>query len=524
MPTDLLEAALASGDGDAPRGVLADALIAAGDPFGEFIALQLRQAEAGPELARETATRLRVLSRELEPELRNRFWPAEGQLRFHRGLPALLATTAEELLRLPVPRSLVRLELTRITPELVPPVAQRLASIRVEGLSLGFAGADWSRASLAPLLELELKVTDLTIDAGSATAALAASRLVRSVRRVELRGNLDHPELTLNALPALDELRLDTPLTLERGVRIPPHLTAALDRHRDVVVPAHGVEAAMPIPVRAATGRWTSLQYLGSRDEFAASRVIDPSTQREGILARLRSDDDLLPDTRVPDSRERSLGPIECGVDANGAWCVYALTTGRRWNNIIIAQALGLSGATLAGALAPVARLTVSEQLNRPIPMKSLFLGPAGIEVQWPSPVLDPFLQGMFGHAMENAITDLREGDHELGLTWTLATQLTMALGRAGLHTRPEGYVNPPDLNLPPGLRTLIRRCLAREPAARPSMPEVARALEAYETPEMTKELAALDVPPPHERAEAQFDQPLGGTRLETLRARGLIR
>jgi hypothetical protein len=102
MPPDLeacLAAALAAPADDAPRHALAQLYRTAGDPFGEYIELQLRSAPLPiwhperPELNR----RARQLYKQYGPEWARAFGAEGLHLRFRRGLPHSVVGTPTEL-------------------------------------------------------------------------------------------------------------------------------------------------------------------------------------------------------------------------------------------------------------------------------------------------------------------------------------------------------------------------------------------------------------------------------------------
>ena len=120
---------------DVLRQMLADELLARGDPLGELITLASRHAALGPTLELPALERLRQLWKTHAPGLQARFSAGDGRLSFSRGLQSRLRIDAAMWLYQPeVPAPIQRLELDNVTEEtlralLRRPLMQRLTSL-----------------------------------------------------------------------------------------------------------------------------------------------------------------------------------------------------------------------------------------------------------------------------------------------------------------------------------------------------------------------------------------------------------
>lgn len=302
------EAALRAPEDDGPRYVLADLLLSRGDPLGEVLALQCRQAALGIHFEPHAAARLREVWAAHGAELPLRFFAEGGFERavFHRGLPASVRCTAERwLAQAEPPAPLVTLELSEVLPSHVAPLLQRAGTKQLRGLRLrAVEGERWSAdeaqaLGFAELPRLEHLALFHAWRNSVAAQAFCASPLVRGLKSLELGHSLSSDPLrVLEALaanaPRLDELSLDDdlPISIARLVMqiatvafpdsfVRPQLSEALAHRVALYLPPH--VTAPPLKGGPRAGRWQSVTPLGARNGLDASYARE-ETDRKSVV------------------------------------------------------------------------------------------------------------------------------------------------------------------------------------------------------------------------------------------------
>lgn len=565
MDAGIRAAILRAPDEDGPRLVLADELLARGDPLGEVVALQCRQAALGLHFEPGGAARLRALWAQHGAAARARLVPAPPQARvaFHRGLPALARCTAEAWLAAPDPQvPLQTLELEDVTAQHVVELLGRPSTARLAGLRL--RSADSQSLGAAVLLLSEAKLPRLEHLAllqprwgREASLTFFSSPLAAQLTSLELSHALaPGPLAVVQALAAngtrLEELSLedDLPASLApsllhlRTVLFPdsfvqPQLAELLAPRVGLYLPPHVAPPATRGGPRA--GGWQSVTPLGVRAGLDASYARHEVTGLGGLLLRTRS---LTGDVESPvqwleprasqvDGDACTLGPIDAGVTASGQWAVFALASGERLDRLYEREGkLPLSAVAHAAAWSRVARWTVEHQLVTPVPLSQLYAGPRGLQVQPLCAELRSLRRGAARFTRREFIELSPEAVRgqpldEKNATWVLAMQLCLTLGvkvfRDTVRTDLEllqQIMNGPQIDLyghglPSRLREMLKASLNRDRAMRPPPAALADALASFDSAPARDELALLATPT-HEldRAREQAEAWLTGISI----------
>ncbi|MBK7864747.1 MAG: hypothetical protein IPJ65_40330 [Archangiaceae bacterium] len=566
MQEALWEAVRAAPDDDGPRQVLADALLAAGDPLGEWVVLQTRQAALGLHFAPHAALQLRALWREHGDDWVRRFFAVGDAERvaFHRGLPATVRCTAGAWLAQPEPAvPLTTLELTDVAPSHLGALLERPSTRGLRALRLRAAdGERWAldeakalgHAALPRLQHLGLLHAWRSFPAAH---QFCSSPLVGGLHSLELGHSLStEPVRVLEALaaaaPQLRELSIDDdlPPALARFVAhcrtvlfpdsfVRPQLSEVLAPRVALYLPPH--VTAMVSHGGPTVGRWESITPLGARNGCDASLVRERGTGLEALLLRTRSVTSdlhsplswLEPEMAMIDARDVTLGPIDTGVLPGSEWAVFALASGERLDRLVERDGrLHLSAAAHAAAWAPLARWTAERGLYRPMPLSCVYAGPRGLQVQPLCGELHDRRRGPARFTRRDFIELSPEAVRsrpldEKNASWVLAVQLLLTHGVQPFPGRGATdyelltqILNGPEVQLfghglPGALRGVLQAALRRDPAQRPSPRELADALAGFETPATRAELSRLPGPPDTEgRAREQAQGWLEGSSV----------
>lgn len=545
--------------------MLADELLGRGDPLGELVALQCRQAALGLAFEPAGAARLKALWAQIGAAARARLLPSppEARVTFHRGMPTMARCSAAAWLAAPDPEvPLQTLELEDVTAEHLLELLGRPSTARLAGLRLRSADSEsWgpavlllSEAKLPRLRHLALLQPRWSREA---SLTFFTSPLMAQLTSLELSHALSSgPLAVLQAIAAngtnLEELSLedDLPASLApsllhlRTVAFPdsfvqPQLCELLAPRVALYVPPHVTPPATVGGPRV--GRWQSVMPLGVRSGLDASYVQHEVTGLGGLLLRTRS---LTADVESPvhwlepraslvDGDQCTLGPIDTGVSASGQWAVFALAAGERLDRIYEREAkLPLSAVAHAAAWSRVARWTVEHNLITPVSLSQLYAGPRGLQVQQLSGELRALRRGLARFTRREFIELSPEAVRgqpldEKNATWVLAMQLCLTLGvkvfRETVSTDLEllqQIMNGPPIDLyghglPSRLREMLKASLNRDRAMRPTPAALAEALASFDGASARDELSSLATPT-HEldRAREQADAWLTGISI----------
>lgn len=543
MHAELWEAALNAPDDDRPRQVLADWLIGRGDPLGELINLQLRQASLGPHFEPDAAARLAELATTHAQQFRARFLWEGPHLAWDRGLPAGVACSAEAWLgegEPPIP--LHTLELFDVNDDHVRALVERPSTRRLKALRLRAPeGQRWSAvtatalasASLSHLLHLglfnafhdsriaesffararlgELTSLDLGLTLGS--DPLKPMRVLPSAAPKLTEVSLDE-ELPSQLAPEL--ARYDTVIFRELYAR--PEILEVLGPRVALYTSRPEVPADDPRERGPRVGRWQCITPLGARHGLDASFARDLVTGLGALLIRTRSmtcDPEspvewLMPHLTHVASEEQVLGPIDRGVDSTGEWAVISLASGERLDRVVERGGrLELSPAAHAAAWSKIARWSVKGTVHHQSPLSALWGGPEGLqllpacgELHWVRSTYKRIGRADFLELSPEAVRG--QPLSERSVSWSLAMQVCLTAGIRLLPIESASEMEvlstilfgpPLDLHghgLPPPLRQVLQRCLDRDAAKRPVPAELADALTVFENAETRLELAEL--------------------------------
>jgi uncharacterized protein (TIGR02996 family) len=222
-------------DDDATRLVYADALIERGDPFGEFLQLEVSVTDSDDPRWDEARKRCRGLLRKHEKEWLKTVRPFLAGWEYDRGFLTNINCDAGKFVK--GAKALVEIspnlevELTKLSPKMLPALARcplgRLRCLTLTGFELGDeAVAELLRSpTLAGLRELDLGGNDLGL---AAARALATSPCAPSLVKLDVGGNPLGPEgagaiLDASRFRSLRELDLwDAGATVEAVANVAP--------------------------------------------------------------------------------------------------------------------------------------------------------------------------------------------------------------------------------------------------------------------------------------------------------------
>jgi len=567
MHESIFDAALSAPGDDGPRYVLADLLMHRGDPLGEIVSLQCRQAALGVHFEPAGGSRLRELWAQHAPEVKARFFERPDALErvvFHRGLPQLVRAGAEAWLsQADPPAPIGTLELSDVAPRHLPALLARPSTKRLAALRLRAAdGERWSldEARLLGSAELPFLQHLALFHAWQnhvAAHAFAASPLVKQLKSVELGHSLSTDPLRVlealaGAATALEEISLDDDLPVSvarfvgscRVVSFPdsfvrPQLSEALAHRVALYLPVH--VTAPPTKGGPRIGRWHGLTPLGVRNGLDATFAREETTGLGGLLLRVRSLTAdfssprhwLEPGMGQPDPGGPTLGPVDGGAVPGGEWAAFALASGERLDRLVDREGkLPLSFAAHAGAWSRVARWSAANRLSKPAPLSAIFAGRRGLQVQPLCGELHSRRRGparftrrefielspeaVRGHALD-----------EKNTAWGLAMQLCLTAGLRVFgdvprtdHELLQQILQGPAIELyghglPAKLRELLKACFNRDRAMRPALQALADALSVFDDAATRAELERLPEPGDElERAKEQAEGWLEGSSV----------
>lgn len=514
-------------DDDEQRLVLADQLLARGDPLGEFISLSCRKARLGSELDDETRGRLAELWQDHGKEFCSRFGGDGFTLHFSRGLPTRLIAAAYDWLMGPeLPAPIQRIELHDVAAPDVARIFSRPSTMRLSGLTLRSV-EPWTRsearaiAAARPPKLKHLGLHHAFLRSVDFNACLSGA-LFTQLQTLELGGPIG-TEPSIALVPLNGRAHQLGRFVLTEGIaEWPPHQYFS---DGGVVFRSQWGAQLMWNALPDEAGNWSALAVLGLRSGLTATHLVHRGSGEPALLVKTHEVCAAYegPATWFPPpvrSHPALFEPLDSGDADDGLWQLYPVPQICRLDELP-GPRNELSPVEWAAAFAPVARW-LSEQPQPSMENCALFLGDQGVQLhrtaphfrfqhsahglappaitaEWPPEVLvgtnrPPFppleATAVFRIAARIAVllgVTLAKGD-------TLGDLLSSLLSFKPKVTRND---------VPQELSAMLERALSRKPDERPSLKELADALEKYRTPETAKAPARLPLPSLSERIDA---------------------
>jgi uncharacterized protein (TIGR02996 family) len=511
-----------SPDDDEQRLVLADQLLARGDPLGEFISLSCRKAKVGSELDDESRGRLAELWNQHGKEFCSRFGGESFTLHFSRGLPTRLVAPAYDWLSGPeLPAPIQRIELYNVAGTDVARIFSRPSTARLSGLTLRSTEA-WGRTearAIAAAKPPKLKHLGLhhaftrSVDFN----ACLSGALFTQLSTLELGGPLG-TEPSIALVPLNGRAHRLGRFALTDGIaEWPPHQYFS-DGGAVYRTPwgAQLMWNAMPDEV----GAWSARAVLGLRSGLIATHVQNRATAEPALLVKTHEvcaayDGPagwFSPPVR---SHPALFEPIDSGDADDGLWQLFRVPKIRRIDELA-GPRNELTPVEWAAAFAPLVRW-LSEQEQPSIENCALFLSDSCVQLHRPAP---HFRFWNSGHnlpppwiAAEMPPEMLSSPSAQPTPVYRLAARIAALLGvqlasKASNLTdlfnslfdfKPKVTRN----DVPKELSDVLERALDRKPDARPSLKEFAEALERFRTPETANAPTRLQLPSLPERIDS---------------------
>lgn len=523
-------------DDDEPRLVLADQLLARGDPLGEFITLSCRRERLGAKLDAESTAQLAELWSTHGEEFQSRFGGGEGlTLHFSRGLPSRAVATAERWLQAgELPAPIQRLELSEVRREQLPLLLSRPGFARLSSLTLRRAvtslrwaarmdpRAAWGEREAALLAGVRApRLRHLGLHLGFARsedfARLLEGPFTHPLQTLDLGGSLgDDTELAL--LPLLSRARPLHRLSLSLG---PPAIPERLRGDAEALTfhsrfgPVHQLRSAAPAP-----GGWRALAPLGLRPGLEADEVEEADGGRRAVWLRASCVNADVESPRrwfhAPDvSRGPRVEPLHAGDADDGLWLLAAVPEGPPVDGLAERRAQ-LTPVEWAAALAPLAAWAGDHPSER-IHVGSLFLGPGGVTQHRLCPDFNafPWWRDQVGpeQVARFAPEELRGLKPTAATTVYAFAALVCELSRVEL-VKPQRTAvammqsllnEPADVrraDIPGELAGLLHRALEKQPGERPTPRAFAEGLARFRDQATSRAPARIQPGTPRARAE----------------------
>lgn len=512
-------------DDDEQRLVLADQLLARGDPLGEFISLSCRRARLGSELDDETRGRLAELWSEHGKEFCSRFGGDGYTLHFSRGLPTRLIARAEDWLTGPeLPAPIQRIELFDVASIDVARIFSRPSAMRLSGLTLR-ASDPWSRsearaiAAARPPKLKHLGLHNAFVRSVDFNACLSGA-LFTQLQTLEMGGPLG-TEPSIALVPLNGRAHQLGRFVLTDGIaEWPPHQYFT---DGGMVFRSPWGAQLMWNALPDEAGAWAALAVLGLRSGLVATHLVHRASGEPALLVKTHEVCAAYegPATWFPPplrSHPALFEPLDAGDSDDGLWQLFPVPKVCRLDELP-GPRNELSPVEWAAAFAPLARW-LSEQERPSVENCALFLGDTGVQLHRAAPHF-AFQHSAMGLPSPSVASEMppeilarpNPGPPQPPTAvFRVAARIAALLGvelakgtnvydmlTSLLSFKPKVVRN----DVPQELSSLLERALDRKPEARPSLKELAEGLEKFRTPETANAPVRLSLPSLSERIDA---------------------
>jgi len=516
------EGVLMAPDDDEPRLVLADQLLARGDPLGEYISLSCRRARLGSGLDAESVGRLVELWRDHGQEFTSRFGGDGLTLHFSRGLPTRLIASAEDWLMGPeLPAPIQRVELWDVSAQHLPGVMSRPTTTRLSALTLR-STETWAQTEArvlgnakAPRLR-HLGLHHPFLRSVDFNRCLSGS-LFPQLKTLEIGGPLGtEPELAL--VPLNGRARNLERLMLTEGIaEWPPH---QFTTDAGLVFRSRWGAQLLWNALPETLGPWSALAVLGIRSGLIATHMVHRDTGEAALLLKSHAvcaayDQPAEWFAPAVTPQPALLEPLDFGDADDGHWQLLPLPGVRRIDELPGPRP-ELTPVEWAAAFAPVARW-LAEQKEPSLQNNALFLSDHGVQLLRPAPHL------RFWHSAPGVPPpfiaaemppEIAIGGPYVAATavFQLAARLAALLGvevargsdavdimRSVLNFKVK--VTRPDV--PQELASVLEQALHRREAMRPTMAQLATGLGQFRNEQTARAPSRLSLPSLSERIDS---------------------